>query len=156
MFWKHNDEGWQRRKQGRGGRGTVLTLNQRFSDGLQSYLSVPLPITSPGRSAGVGGERTGQKQSLLPPCHSSTTLPRLETVWATAPAGLCWGAVLCYWSYMCLIRSSSLFDLVLLLPSLCCFYMCGQVFTGLFHVTFKDLKGERRYFQLGHYFLMFL
>lgn len=58
--------------------------------------SVPLPITSPGRSAGVGGERTGQKQSLLPPRHSSTTLPKLESVWARAPAGLRWDAVLVY------------------------------------------------------------
>lgn len=65
-------------KMGRGGWGTVLTLYQRFSDGLKSHPSVPQPITSPGRSAGVGGECTGQKQSLLPPRHSLTTLPKLD------------------------------------------------------------------------------
>lgn len=82
---------------GEGGwRGEVkyLPFYQKVNDDIQSYLSVPLPITSPGRSAGVGGERTGQKQSLLPPRHSSTTLPKLDTVWARAPAGLCWDAVL--------------------------------------------------------------
>lgn len=68
----------------------------------------PYPITSPGRSAGVGGERTGHKQSRLPPRHSSTTLPKLETVWARAPAGLCWDAVLLY-TYQCLFMSSSFF-----------------------------------------------
>lgn len=80
--------------EGRGGCGPVLTLYQRLSEDIQSYLSVPWPITSPGRSAGVGGERSGLKRSLLPPRHSSTTLPKLETVWAWAPAGLRWGCSL--------------------------------------------------------------
>lgn len=66
----------------------------RFSDDLQGYPSVPPPLTSPERSAGVGGECTGQNLSFLPPRHSSITLPTLEAVWARAPAGLCWEAVI--------------------------------------------------------------
>lgn len=78
----------------------------------------PLPITSPGRSAGVGGECTGQKQSLLPPRHSSTTLPKMESVWARAPAGLRRDAVLVY-SNLGLFTSSRIFDLEILRLGLC-------------------------------------
>lgn len=60
----------------------VLTLHQR----LQSPPCVPFPITSPGRSAGAGGELSGQKRSLVPPRRSSTTLPKLEEL---ARASVC-------------------------------------------------------------------
>lgn len=94
LFWKHNDKDWRRRKNREGGRVRYSTYPVIRDLGIS--LSVPPPITSHGRSAGVGGERTGQMQSLLQPRHSSTTLPKLEAVWARAPAGLCWVAVLPY------------------------------------------------------------
>lgn len=108
-------------------RGTVLTLDLRFSDGLQFTPSAPA-ITSPGRSAGAGGECTGQKSSLLPPRHSSTTLPKLEHVWATAPAGL----------VGCSPMLLSPGPLHIIQP-FSGFVVAGEAFTGFFHVNSKDV-----------------
>lgn len=50
-----------------------------------AYKVTPLSLPSPGRLAGVGGERTGQKQPLLPLLHNTPKAGK--TAWAKAQAG---------------------------------------------------------------------
>lgn len=60
---------------------------------VRDYKVNPLPITSPGRSAGVGGERTGQSSPFshlaTPPQHSQSwrlRVPELQLDCAGMPS----------------------------------------------------------------------
>lgn len=110
----------------------VLTLYQRFSDDLQSYPSAPLPLTSAGRSAGVRGERTGQKAV---PSPTSPLLNNTPNCLGRSSSGTVLGC-----------GPTLILSRPLHVPQHFVtwrhYWVMDGVFTGYFHVYFKDINSS--------------